>query len=180
MSAYQVPSRMPDSFLSTRRLPFLTDFSARDRQAVEEAAEQLDERQRQADAARRQEADGVREDLHRQLHDLLGANGLAELREAIERERRVFRDLWQPPAGLDRDDAKAKKAAIRRIDALVRKLGTTSARLRALGAEYDTRLLKVLSKIDGRVTHALLDSCPPSPASCRSTSMSNVSQGSTS
>ncbi len=105
---------------------------------------------------------------------------MAELREAIERERRVFRDLWQPPAGLDRDDAKAKKAAIRRIDALVRKLGTTSARLRALGAEYDTRLLKVLSKIDGRVTHALLDSCPPSPASCRSTSMSNVSQGSTS
>jgi hypothetical protein len=143
---------MPDLYQSTRRLPFLTDFSARDRQAVEEAADQLDERQRQADAARRKQADEVHEDLHRQLHHLLGDGGSAKLREAIERERRAFRDAWQPPAGLGQDAAKAKKAINRRIDALVRKLGTTSARLRLLSAEHDTRLMNILSEVDGRAT----------------------------
>jgi hypothetical protein len=144
---------MPDLYQSTRHLPFLTDFSARDRQGVEEAADLLDERQRQAEAARRKEADEIREDLDQQLHRLLGGSGSAELREAVERERRAFRDAWQPPAGLGQDYAKATKATNRRIDALVRKLGTTSARLRTLGAEYDTKLLNVLSRADEIATH---------------------------
>lgn len=152
MSTSRGLSPMPDPFLSTRRLPFLTDFSARDRRAAEEAAEHLDERQRQAEAARRKDAEGIREDLQRQLHHLLGPNGSEELREAIERERRAFRALRQPPEGLDTDDAKARKAAERRIDALVRKLGTAPARLKALGAEYGTRLRDVLSRVDGKVS----------------------------
>ena len=152
MSAFQRPSRMPDLHQSIRHLPFLADFSARDRQAVEEAAEQLDERQRQADAARHKQADEVREDLHRQLHHLLGASGLAELRDAIERERRALRDASQPPGGLGQDPAKATKATKQRFDALVRKLGTTSARLRTLDAKYRTRLLDIFSDVDGRVT----------------------------
>jgi hypothetical protein len=143
---------MPDLYQSTRRLPFLTDFSSRDRQAVEEAADQLDEWQRQADAARHKQAHKVREDLRRQLHHLLGPSGLAGLREAVERERDAFRDASQPPAGLGQDLAKATKATNRRIDALVRDLGTTSTQLRTLDAEHRTMLLTVLSEVDGRVT----------------------------
>ena len=54
---------MPDCYHTTRRLPFLTDFSARDRELVEKAAKQQEERQRRADGLRRKKADGIREDL---------------------------------------------------------------------------------------------------------------------
>jgi hypothetical protein len=144
---------MPDCYHTTRRLPFLTDFSARDRELVEKAAKQQEERQRRADGLRRKKADGIREDLRRQLRDLLGANKLAELRQAIRRERLAFRDLWQPPAGLSRDYAKEKKAGNRKIDALVRKLGANPEKLRKLCTEFDKRLLTVLSAPDGKVAH---------------------------
>src|SRR5262245_12983055 len=130
---------------TTGRLPFPSDLPARDRQALEEAVQQLDERERRRDASHRKQADELREDLDRRLEDLLGLGKLAELKEAIERERLAFRDLRQPPAGLGRDYVEAKKAADRRIDAKVRKLGTQPARLRTLIAEHNDRLLKIIS-----------------------------------
>ena len=119
---------------------------------MERAIKQLEKQQRKADASRRKEADDIREDLQRELHNLLGASELAELREAIDAERLAFRELWQPPAGLGQDYGKARRAVNRRLAARMRRLGVQPARLRALSAEYNERLLNLASDVRGKVT----------------------------
>jgi hypothetical protein len=142
---------MLNCYYTTRTLPFLRDFSTEDRQAAERAFSQQEERQRKASESCGQKADKVVEDLRRQLYDLLGAQKLAELREGVKRERLTFRDLWQPPEGLDRDYAKHKEASKRKVDALLRKLGASPERLRKIGREFQEKLEKILSAADGKV-----------------------------
>jgi hypothetical protein len=96
-------TRILNLYHTTRALPFLTDVSIEDRQLAERALSQQEERRRKANESRGQKADEVVEDLQRQLHDLLGAEKLGELRRAMKHERLAFGDLWQPPVDLDRD-----------------------------------------------------------------------------
>jgi hypothetical protein len=142
---------MPNCYYTTRALPFLTDFSTKDRQLAERAFSQQEERRRKANESRGQKADELVEGLRRQLHNLLGAKKLGELREAIKRERLAFRDLWQPPVDLDRDYAKHKQASKRKIDALLRKLGASLEKLRRIGREFQEKLEEILSAADGKV-----------------------------
>ena len=107
---------MPNCYCTTRNLPFLMDFSARDRELAQKALSNREGRRRKANESRGQKVDEVVEDLRRQLHDLLGAKKLAELREGIKRERLAFRNLCQPPEGLDCDYTKHKKTSKRKID----------------------------------------------------------------
>ena len=67
------------------------------------------------------------------MRDLLGAKELAALREGIKRERVAFRDLWEPPGGLNRDYPKAKKASQEKVDALLHKHGASPEKLAKLG-----------------------------------------------
>lgn len=94
---------MPGSYYATRALPFLTDFSIKDRQLAERALSQQEQRPRKGNESRGRKADELVEDLRRQLHDLLGAKVLGELREAMKRGRLAFDDLWQTPVDLDLD-----------------------------------------------------------------------------
>ena len=142
---------MPNCYYTTRNLPFLMDFSARYRELAQKAFSNQEGRRRKANESRGQKADELMEDLRRQLHDLLGAKKLAELREAMKHERLRFRDLWQPPAGLDLDYRKENKARKRRLDALVRKLGTSPDKLRKIGRESEERLREILTAADGKV-----------------------------
>lgn len=142
---------MPNCYQTTRALPFLTEFSTKDRQLAETAFSQQEERRRKANESRVQKADKVVEDLRLQLHDLLGAKKLAELREGITRERLASRDLWQPPEGLDRDYAKHKNASKRNIDALLRKFGASPEKLGKIGREFQEKLEEILSAADGKV-----------------------------
>src|SRR5262245_48560931 len=104
----------------TRRLPFLKDSAARNRDLPEKADRRQEARQREAHEARARKAEAAVEDHRRRLHDLLGARKSAQLREAIRRERLAFRDRLQPPGGLTRDYAKQKRASRRKVDALMR------------------------------------------------------------
>src|SRR5215217_4728983 len=118
------PRQRPDCYWTARNLPFLMNFSARDRELAEKAFSDQEEQRRKASESRGQEADELIEHLRRQLYDLLGAEKLAELWEAMKHERLSFRDLWQPPVDLHLDHRKENEARKRRLDELVRKLGT--------------------------------------------------------
>src|SRR5262245_42491353 len=143
---------MATSDLTTRRLPFLQEFSARDRALAEKAARQQEDRRRQAHEARARRAETATDELRRRLHDLLGPRKSAELREAIRRERLAFRDMLQPPGGLTREYAKQKKASRRKIDALNRQFGASSERVEKIVREHTETLREILAAGDGKVT----------------------------
>src|SRR5918998_1367968 len=142
---------MPSCYYSTRNLPFLMNFSSRDRELAQKAFSNQEGRRRKANESRGQKADELIERLRRQLHDHLGAKKLAELREAMKHERLRFRDLLQPPAGLDLDYRKENRARKRRLDAVLRKLGISPQKLREIGRESDARLREILTDTDGEV-----------------------------
>jgi hypothetical protein len=142
---------MRHSHDATHDFPFLKDFSVRDRRVAEISLSRQEERQRQNSESRSRKSDTLVEDARRQRRNLLGAGKFAELREAITSERLAFRDLFEPPEGLDRDFAKDKSASKRRIDALLRRLGAKPERVRKIGLEFRDRAEKVLSADDGKV-----------------------------
>jgi len=142
---------MPHSYSTTRSLPFLTNFSTKDRQAAERAFSKQDERRRKSNESRAQKADQLAEGVHRQLHNLLGARKYAALRQGIQRERLAFRDLFQPPQGLNRDYAKQHKASKQRIDALLRKLGANRPKVRKIVSAADAKLEGLLLPDDRKV-----------------------------
>lgn len=144
------PRQRPDFYWTARDLPFLMNFSARDRELAEKAFSDQEEQRRKASEARDQEAGELIEHLRRQLYELLGAEKLAELREAMNHERLSFRDLWQPPVDLDLDYRKENEARKRRLDELVRKLGTTPETLREIGRESEQRLQEILTDVEGK------------------------------
>lgn len=142
---------MTNCYSTTRTLPFLNDLPSKDRQVAEKALSQQEERRRKALETRGRKADQVAEEFRRRMSDLLGARKTAELRGELVRERLAFRDLWQPPEGLNRDYATERKASSRRIDALIRKLGPKAEKLRRIGRESQERLEGILSAADGKV-----------------------------
>jgi hypothetical protein len=142
---------MPNHLSTTRRLPFLTNFSTKDRQIAERAFSKQQDQRRKANESRAQKADQLAEGVQRQLHNLLGARKVAILREGIQRERLAFRDLFQPPQGLNRDYTKQKKASKQRIDALLRKLGASRQKVRKIISAADAKLEALLIPDDRKV-----------------------------
>jgi hypothetical protein len=142
---------MPNGNCSARNLPFLDGFSAKDRQSVEEAICQQDAQRYKARELRIQKANEAVEDTRCRLHDLLGADKLAELRKEIKRERLAFRDLWQPPDGLNHDFTRQHKASKWKIDKLIRNIGANPEQLEKIGKEFRQRLEAILSAVDGKV-----------------------------
>jgi len=142
---------MPHSYSTTRSSPFVTNFSTKDRQTAERAFSKQDEQRRKSNESRAQKADQLAEGVHRQLHNLLGARKYAALREGIQRERLAFRDLFQPPQGLNRDYAKQRKASKQRIDALLRKLGASRPKVRKIVSAADAKLEALLIPDDRKV-----------------------------
>lgn len=135
-----------------RKLPFLANFEPGDRQLAEKALEAHEERRRKAQEARREAADAILVDARRQLSSLLGVQKLAQLRQAMERERLAFRDLRQPPGGLGIDFAKENQARKLRIDGLVKSLGASPDQLRMIGKATQEKLRTALSPVSGKVT----------------------------
>jgi hypothetical protein len=143
---------MPGCHVTSAEFPFLAGFSAKDRQLADKAAKAQALRIRKAVDANSDKADQIVDHARRQTHDLLGPPNLAELRGAMMRERLQFRDLVQPPGGLTVDRIKAGQARKRRVEALARKLGASSDKLRAIGDEAQRQLDEVLGVVDGAVT----------------------------
>ena len=124
---------------SSRSLPFLDGFRPRDRKAVESSLARHDEERRKSFEARDGAASKLALDFRARVRALLGDKKFATLRAAMTREKLAFRDLWQPPVKPDRDDRQENAARKRRIDAVLRKLGSNAADLRALGQTFDQR-----------------------------------------
>lgn len=116
---------MSNCYSTKHNLPFLADFSPKDRAAAEKAISTCDEAHRKAGASRTQKTEALVESVRKQMHDLFGAKKFAALREGLVGERLAFADLFQPPQGLNRDYAKQKNVSKRKIDALLRKLGAS-------------------------------------------------------
>lgn len=133
-------------------LPFLAEFSSRDRGLAEKALDRLEAKQIKFAATRARKAEQIVETFKERLSGLLGAKKSAELRAAIARERRALHDLGQPPEGLRRDHGKDRQASRRRIATLARKLGANLNKVRRLQHECNAQLLPVLSAADGRAT----------------------------
>ncbi len=146
----EVLRQRPNCYYTTRNLPFLRNFSARDRELAQKAFGEQERQRRKVNESRGQEADELIERLRRQLHDLLGAEKLAELREAMKHERLRFRDLLQPPVDLNLDHRRENKARKQRLDALVRRLGTSPETLKEIGREFEQRLREILTDAEGK------------------------------
>ncbi len=122
---------------SSRSLPFLDNFSPRDRKAFESSLARSDEERRKSFAARDAAASKLTLDFRARAQSLLGTKKYAALRDEMTREQLAFRSLWQPPVKPGRDDSKENAARRRRIDTVLRKLGSDAAALRALGQKFD-------------------------------------------
>jgi len=140
----------PDCYWTTRNLPFLANFPARDRELAQKAFTDQEKRRRKASESRGREADDLIEQLRRQVYDLLGAKQSAELRETMKEERLRFSDLWQPPVDLHLDFRKENEARKRRLDALVEKFGASPETLREIGRESQQRLREILTEAEGK------------------------------
>lgn len=142
---------MPSCYFNNRNLPFLDGFSKKARNTAEKAFHEHEARQRKAAESRGRRADKIVEDMRGKLHNVLGARKLAQLNDGLRRERLAFRDLRQPPGGLNRDYAQHKKAANGKVDALLRRLGVSREKVRRIGKESDDKLRKMLSADRGKV-----------------------------
>ena len=142
---------MPNSYSTTRGLPFLPNVSTKDRELAERAFSKQKERRRKDNESRGQKTEEIVEAVDRKLHNLLGVRNFAAVREGLQRERLAFHDLWQPPQGLNRNYARERKAGKTRIDALLRKLGVNRQKLRRIDAEADAKLEELLTYGDGKV-----------------------------
>lgn len=143
---------MPNHGGATRNLPFLREFSAKDRELVEKAASEQDKRQQKAQDVRSRKAAELADKAQGQLRDLLGAKTQASLQQLKQREKLAFRDLRQPPHGLRSSFGKANRERKSKADAFLREHKVDPARVKAIGAELHKGLQGVLLPSEGKVT----------------------------
>jgi hypothetical protein len=134
------------------QLPFLAEFPARDREVAEKAVERAADALRQAASARAGQAEKVLAVSRRRVRTLHGAAGGAAFAGGLARERRAFREMWEPPQGLRRSYAKEREAGRRRIAALARRQHVSAAKVGLLIRQSDEELRGALSVLPGKVT----------------------------
>lgn len=123
---------MSHSHRTSSHLPFLSSFSNADRATAERALATRGTRRHRAAEARAAQAEQLVDDVQRRLRNLAGARAYTQFQADLQRERLAFRDLFQPPGGLTRDRAKQKAKSRRSVDALIRRLGASRSKVRAI------------------------------------------------
>jgi len=119
-------------YFSERYKPFDPDVSEKDRRLADEVSEDYD-RRRQAEAEKRaRELQQIVDKANYEVRNLLGAENWLALRRLMREERITFRNLLQPPEGLqaDYDELNARRVAAgqRFLDGI----GVASGDLRAI------------------------------------------------
>lgn len=136
---------MSHSHRSDSHLPILSSLSTADRSTLDRAlAGRAKRRQRDA-AARAAQAEHLVDDAQRRLRNLIGARAQAQFQSDLQRERVALRDALQPPGGLTRDRARLRAKGRRAVDGLIRRLGTSRAKVRAV---LDSAAAKLESTVD--------------------------------
>lgn len=123
---------MSHSHRSDSRLPFLPALSTAEHAATERALTTRARRRQRDAAARAADAEQIVDDVQRRLRNLAGARAYTQFRADLERERLAFADLFQPPGGLTRNRATLRAKSRRSVDAMVRRLGVSRARVRGV------------------------------------------------
>ncbi|MFN7978576.1 MAG: hypothetical protein U0P30_10590 [Vicinamibacterales bacterium] len=123
---------MSHSHRSDSHLPFLPSLSAADRATLDRALTTRAKRRQRDAEARAAHAEQLVEDVERRLRNLVGARAHTQFQADLQRERLALRDALQPPAGLTRDRAKLRAKGRRAVDGLIRRLGTSRAKVRAV------------------------------------------------
>ena len=122
---------------SSQSLPFLESFRPQDRKVYATALAHSNEQRRKAFESRDQAASKLAADFHAAVRKSLGQKNYTMLRDAMARERLAYRELWQPPLKPGRDDRKENAARKSRVDAVLKKLGSSADALRAIGRKFD-------------------------------------------
>lgn len=131
---------MSHSYRTGRSLPFLPSFSSADRARAERALATREQRRRRDADARAATNDELADDVQRRLRNLVGGRAYTQFRADLQRERLAFRDSFQPPEGLRRDRAKQKMKSRRAVDTLLRSLGASRTKARAILAAAGARI----------------------------------------
>ncbi|KAE8763537.1 hypothetical protein [Georgenia thermotolerans] len=139
MSAYESTFSPPDLRDDPRRL-------------AREVLADRTERRRRAAESRAAEARSLTAELEHRLAQMLGGDGVGQLRRAMRQERVAFRDLLEPPGGLwlDRDAAAAARKA--RVGAVLARLGARPEAVRELGRETAPRWRAIVGMVPDRST----------------------------
>lgn len=132
---------MTTEVTTVRRSPSSAGASARAGRNAKQPSKQQAVRAQGLD----QEARAIVEDSRRRIVRLVGAKAYAEVKEAVRRERSALRELRQPPEGFTRDFGKDRAAAKRRVEALVRKLGIGSDKVKAIHLDAREKLRALLN-----------------------------------
>jgi hypothetical protein len=131
---------MPPSVPANSRVPFLSNFSAADRQLFDKTLEQRKLEAQKAGDARGAKAARARESAAKAMRDMLGAANQRSLREFMQGERQALRAALQPPGGLEQSAGKLRQAMARKSEATLRRLGVDKAKLAGIAAKYHEAL----------------------------------------
>jgi hypothetical protein len=125
----------------TRSSRRVSSLATPTRQSAEEILQQEAEVQSSLD----RKAKAIVEESRRRLRDLVGRKAYDDVRAAIRNERRALQELRQPPEGLKRDFWADHRAGRKRIDALLRKHGVSSDKVKRIHQDTREKLGNVLA-----------------------------------
>ena len=142
---------MPYCHSAIRKMP-LDKIPSKHRGLTENAFARGEMRERKALESRAEKAESVVEDVRRTLRDLLGAKGMATLREAMTTENKALRDLREPPGGLTLEFDKANQARKKKIESLIKEMGIDPERLRDVTGSFNEKLIEALEDPGSKVS----------------------------
>ncbi|MFI7212025.1 hypothetical protein [Micromonospora maritima] len=141
-------------YSSQYHLSFDLDTPEADRRAAEEAAEDYDRRRRSAAEVRDVRLADVVERGNHRIRELLGAENWLSLRKRMHGERTRFRDLLQPPAGLDADYDSLDAQRRANVQAYFDSLGADRAQVRRIVEETRSATQELLPRTEATAGYA--------------------------
>jgi hypothetical protein len=135
-------------------MPFDPDISDADRRMAEEVAEDFDRRQRSTAERRSDKVTEIVALGNRRIKELLGAENWLSLRRRMHAERVRFRDLLQPPNGLNADYDALDQQRRKNIQAYFDSLNVDEGQLRRIVAETKAAVLEAAPRTEADSGHA--------------------------
>lgn len=152
-------------YSSQYHMPFDLDVPEADRRRTEEVAEDHDRRRRSAAEIRDVRLADTVERGNQRIRDLLGEENWLSLRKRMHGERVRFRDLLQPPAGLDADYEALDAQRRANVQAYFDSLGVDETELKRIVAETRAAVQELLPRTEATGGYAswLHDAQAPTP-----------------
>ncbi|GAA1868538.1 hypothetical protein GCM10009687_40240 [Asanoa iriomotensis] len=141
-------------YFSQYHMPFDPDIPEADRRMAAEVAEDYDRRQRNTAEARGDKVAEIVERGNRRIAELLGEENWLSLRRRMRGERTRFRDLLQPPNGLNADYEALNQQRRKNVQAYFDSLNVDEGQLRRIVAETKAAVLEATPTTQAEGGHA--------------------------